>query len=308
MELLDIKLPSITRMQYATLDCKTIWEEKIRKAKNVYRTLEIESVKHGLRKCAIMHNVDPNDLLEKTKHLRGQGLILVPLSKEGHSGNGFGHISSAYNGGMYTYRTVVARTIEDAREFVYAHEAGDDIKIGELLGYPKCCSVFFDDVWQKGYVDPIWQQAENSEGSEIIKNKKDFLDKLGNVEKKLIRFKKDDENWKINQVFRYIGVRLVPHLPCSNNCKESIKMANEWIDLARKLNVEGLDEALEIMQLPYEWDALKGMTIINTPVFKIATTSVPCYPNHVVQQESDYYPKEAPNGIQFPWRFNVKCK
>jgi hypothetical protein len=306
LELLDIKIPSKTRMQFANLESKEIWSKKIEKAKNLYRTMEIDSVKYGLRRCAILHSIEPNDLQSWSQNLLKNGMIIVPLSKEGIDGNGFGHVSQGYRGGRYQYRSVIARTIEDAKLFVDAHERGDDIAIGELLGYPTCCSRFFNEVWQQGYVDPIWQQAERTSDVQITRNKKDFLDKLGNIEKKLIRFKKDEENWKIQQIFRYIGVRIVPHLPCSYNCKESIQMANKWIDLAREIKVEGLDEALEIMKLPSEWDALKGVAEIRTPVFKIATTSVACFPNHVVQQESDYYPDEAPNGIQFPWKVKNK--
>lgn len=309
MELLDIKLPSITRMQFANLESKNIWEKKIEIGSRFYPQIEFQTVKHGVRKCMIAHNVDPFNLDNMMRNLSKQGLLFVPLSKEGSKAEGgFGHVSNNYEeGDHYGYRGVITSSIQYAEEFAHAHFTRDDLKIGELLGFPNCCSQFFDNVWKQGYFDPIWQQAENTTSPETLKNRRDFSDPIGNLEKKLIRFKKSDENHKILSTFRYIGIRIISHFACSFDCKESIGVANNWINLGRDLRIEGLDETLEILQLPFEWNCYKGLAEINTPVFKVVTSSMPCYPNHIIQQESDFYPKEAPNGIQFPWKYSLGC-
>jgi hypothetical protein len=303
MELLDIRTPSITRTQFASLTSKQVWEEKIRKGSHLYPALEYLTVKHEVRPCMIAHGVDPNSLDDYMRKLSRDGLLVVPVAKEAaQNGAGFGHVQGAYTGGPFTYRCVVTKSIDLADQFADAHNRGDDLAIGKLLGFPERSSIFFDEVWKKGYFDPIWQQAENTTEPETLKNRRDFEDPMGNVEKKLIRFKSSDENWKILSTFRYIGIRVISHFAHSFDDKESIQVADNWIQLAKDLNLLGLQETMEILQLPFEWNCLKGFAEINTPVFKIVTSSVPCYPNHIIQQESDFYPAEAPNGIQFPWR------
>ena len=137
----------------------------------------------------------------------------------------------------------------------------------------------------------------------MVKNKRDFTDKEGKVTKRLIRLRQMDELYLISSVFRYINIRILSHMPRSFDDYESLEVARKWIQVAKdhKLDDE-LQDVIDIMRLPYEWDCLKGVAVINTPVFKLVVNSMACYPNHVVQQESDYYPDEAPMGIKFPWK------
>lgn len=294
MELLDIKIKPFTRMQYASKEIMDEWQPKIDKASKVYNQLEFLTVKYGVRKCMIHHSVNPHEIIGLTQRLAKDGMFLIPLAKEGvRDGDGFSHSSSAYNGnGKFVYRSVISKSLEDAYEFVKAHNNRDDVKIGELLGFPKCCSKFFDEVWKKGYIDPIWQQAENTDGN--------VYNKLLN--KNIIKL--SDSNPFTLSVFRYIGIRFQSHFSCSMDCKHSEEYTEKWIDLAKKLNLNGVHEMLEIMQLPFEWSCYKGVAIVNTPIFKIVTDSVPCYPEYTIQKEGKFYPKNAPNGVKFPWRIN----
>jgi hypothetical protein len=301
MNLLSINIPNMTSTQFANLESKNKWEPKIQLAGQFYPQIEYLTVKHGVRKTMIAHNVKPENIQKMSRDLAKDGLMMIPLSREGVSNGSFSHFSKSYDGrGDFVYRSVIAKNIADAYDFVQAHETHDDVRIGELLGFPQCCSTFFDRVWKLGYFDPIWQQAENTPKAHI-KNIRNFEDR------RLVRIKESAEAYKTLSTFRYLGVRVLSHFPCSFNCERSIQVANEWIDLGRKLNLTGLNETLEIMQLPFEWDCLKGVAIINTPVFKIVTNSMPCYPRHVIQQESSIYPEESPTGIQFPWIPKMSC-
>jgi hypothetical protein len=305
----NITLPNQTLMQFANLQSKEIWRKKIEVGSQFYPKAEYETVKHGVRKCMIAHNVDPSAIHTISKNLLKDGLIMVPLSKEGNNGEGFGHVSQGYNGqGNFRYRAVIGTNIHDVNEFVHAHNEHNDLKIGELLGYPECCSKFFDENWKSGYFDPIWQQAENT-SKPMLKNRKEFRSSNNEVEKSLIRLRDSHDAYKIHSVFRYIGIRTISHLPCCFNCQESIEVSNQWLSLGWQLNLPGIREILDILALPFEWDCFKGIALVNTPVFKITTTSMPCYPKYIVQGESDFYPDEAPDGIQFPWKFKgIVCK
>lgn len=304
MKLLDIKIPTQTSTQFANLNSKNIWQSKISNASKVYPSLEFNTVKYEVRPAMIAHGVDPRALESFARNLAKDGLFILPLEKESvEAGSGFSHKSGNYVSGPFTYRAVIAKKLEDAKTFADAHNERNDIKIGELLGFPKESSIFFDKAWKDGYFDPIWQQAENTINTEAFKNKKDFSSSTGEVEKKLIRIKEYKDAYKTLSVFRYIGVRLISHFPMSFADDSSIQVANNWLQLAYDLNLPGVDDALEILNLPFEWDCSKGVAIVNTPVFKIVTASMPCYPNHVIQKESSFYPEEAPGGIQFPWKF-----
>lgn len=298
MNLIDMRLPNVNRIQFANKESLEIWGEKINQSRLLYPKLEVETVKHDLRKCMISHRVTPDRYDEYARNFAKQGLVFVPIVKEGQRKGGFSHVSSQYEAGKpFSYRAVVAKTTQDAEDLIHATLKNDDIAVGHLLGFPFCCSSFFDKEWKNGYHDPIWQQAVNTKDARyrFVEDKE-----FGINNKHILRLKAGYS--EIHSVFRYIGVTILSHMPCSFDCDESLEVANQWIDLARQEGFEGLDETLEIMSLPFEWDAYKGLAIINTPVFKLAVTSMNCYPHYIVQKESNFYPKEASNGLQFPWR------
>lgn len=300
MKLLNLPLSSVraVRTQFATKECLEIWNKKIPVASKFFKELEIETVAHGLRECAIA-SVAVADVDTFCRNLSKKGLIFVPIMKLQNSSS-FYHVNERVDNDNlplnYLMNGVVTTSTTLAEHFIKAYESRDDIEVGRLLGFPVCCRNFFDEIWQNGYVDPIWQQADNT------KNTKKFYfpDEVYNIDKHIVKIKSG--NHEIVSALRYIGVRIVSHIPCSCDCEESMKIAKERIELARKLEMEGLSETLEILQLPYEWDCLKGIAIINTPVFKIVVDSVPCFPRYIVRKESDFYPDEAPSGLVFPWK------
>lgn len=299
MKLLNLKLPTTYQLQWVSKEAKEKWEEKFKLASKVYNILELETVVHDVRKCMIAHNVNPNKLEEYTNWLAKKGLIFVPLQKEKlNNGGGFSHAISPYKDGKeFVYRGVISKSLEYINEFVEAHHKRDDIKIGELLGFPKCCCEEFDKNWKSGYIDPIWQAAENTKQENI-----EF--KANNDKLYIIKIK--NSNLEASPLLRYAGIRIISHLPCSFDCKETEKVTQQWIEVGKKLKIKGLEEAIEFLNMPVEWDCLKGVAEIRTPLFKIVANSVPCYPQYIVQIEGKFYPKEAPNGLRFPWKNNIK--
>lgn len=299
----NFKVRPVNRIQYANLESEKIWSKKIEIAATVYHKLEIETVIHGVRPAMIAHFINPYEMDEFMRDMAKVGLYVVPLRKEVWTSD-FSHIAEEFAEGYhkeYRYRCVLAKSMEVAEEFVKAHHKGDDLKIGELLGFPRKSCEFFNDTWQKGYHDPIWQQAENT-SEENISFRKEFKDENGNIKQYLIAIKASDENFLIASTLRYSNLRILSHFPYSFDDKESVEVAKEWLELGRKLELEGIDELLDIMRLPYSWDSYKGYVEITTPVFKIVADTTPCFPKYTIWQESDYYPEEAPFGTQFPWK------
>lgn len=288
MQLLDFTMPPVTRNQWATKELKDEWEPRANEARRVYQILEKFSVVRGLRRCATV-TVHSSNMEGFRKFLGENGLFFVPIEKIAE-GNGFTHNieKPRPQDTRYSWFGVIAKVMVDAYAFLEAYTNKDDAKQGELLGYPKCCVDAFVDNWSKGYFDPIWQFAANS--TENIKKREDTFIRITTGSDHLI-----------SPFLRYIGIRAIPHMPCTCHCEESSKIAEQWIALARDLKVPGVSDLEYLLSMPVEWDCLKGIAYISSPMFKIEVNSMTCYPKYVVQKEGTEVPINAPRGLKFPW-------
>lgn len=294
MKLIDMKqTPHVNRIQFANLESKEKWEAKFLNGGRVYHKMEYLSVAHDMRKCMIDHYATPYTIDEKAQMYAKLGLVIIPMEKAPML-DGFAHSESQFkmDDTSYSYRSVVAKSLADAEEFLHYHNNKDHIEIGRMLGYPKSSCEFFNEIWGKGYYDPIWQQAENTKNGELVTHKN----------KNIIQIPEEGDNWLLNQAMRYFGIRTTFHMPISYDDKESLEVARNYVALARELGLDGIEDVIDILKLPYKWDCLKSIAIVTTPVFKTAVSSVPCYPHYIVQHESSIYPSEAPNGLGFPFQ------
>lgn len=288
MRLLSFQLPPSARIQFVSQKALDVWEPKINKASSCFSGLELLTVQHGIRACTTAH-ISNADLPYAIQRYAEKGLIYVPIRAVGVY-SGFAHTHPpVLEGQPWNWFGVVAKKPEDAHAWRTAHEKGDHETMGTLLGYPKCCRDFFNNVWGAGYIDPIWQQAENCD-SNLKKNQRSQFIRLNN-----------NTPWESSSMLRYIGTRITPHIPCSHDCKSTLDFARQWIELGEKLQVDGLEELKEILQLPIEWNASHGIAYITTPVFKIETNSVPCDSPYIVQREGTFFPKESAKGLTFPF-------
>jgi hypothetical protein len=283
LELLDIKLHDISRLQYANLESRKIWSKKINKASRDSKRIKFNNLKSGKIKC-LLWEVNYDKLDNVMKDLLFLGYVVTPL-------NDIDFLIKK------KFKVLIANQ-ENSIKFLNALEKQDFETLSQLTNIPKCCIKFnIDNI--KYSDDLIWFQAKNSLNSDLKKKEAIFE---GKIDKHFIRLKYGTEEYKIYSTFEKLGIGILNYRPCSFSCKESLIVANDYINNAKQDNVD-VDNILDILKLPFEWDCLKGIANINTPVFKLVINSVTCYPNYVVQRESDYYPEEAPNGIKFPWRF-----
>lgn len=157
---------------------------------------------------------------------------------------------------------------EDARAL---RSGGDSRAIGALLGYPQCCAAAFDGG------DPLLSACND-------------------------RFVELDPPSATNLLLRSIGVRRVPHLPCSFHCAASIESAARFADV---FHDRGFDEELEwideMLAWPIEWSALHGIAEIRMPLLKIATDAADTAEKHVVRTTGSAYPDEGARGIVYPY-------
>lgn len=287
MELYDLRMPPFIRMQWRSKEARDKYQNAFNQARIFFRTLEMESVVHGIRHVTTDH-VRSEDLDKKQMAYIRKGLVFLPIQKVGEYSGFSTYHPKVEEGKPWSYYGVVADSIEHAEEFAHASQIGDQKAQGRLLGYPSCCVEAFENIWMKGYTDPIWQQAIALDDSKIRKRE-------GNT----IRVK--DAPWEINALLKGYSIGPVFHHKCSLDCPHSLENARRWIELGKEIKVPGMKEMEMFLRMPMEWDCYKGIAYTKTPLFKISANSMPTTERFRVQVEGTYFPEEGAGGLDFPW-------
>lgn len=284
----DFKIAPYARMIWASEEAKAKWEPRIEAAKQAYHKLETLTVLDGVRGAYTTH-VNAEDLDTFSKQQARNGLVFIPLIRTGLY-EGFAHSHPpVVDGKPWNYYGVVGRP-ENAFAFAEGDMTGNHDLMGETLGYPACCRTFFNEVWMSGYVDPVWQAAENTPE-----------ENMGRRDSHNIYL----ENYypEVISALRYIGVRLSPQIPCSVTCEASKKTAQQWMAVAEAHGFkQEVDDMLEILSWPMEWSVLHGIAEIKTPLFRVSTNSTPSLEKYTVQFAGTTFPDEAPPALTFPYR------
>lgn len=270
---LDFVLPEWTRVVWNSLNAQNVWESRINRISAAFSDIERKTVLQGI-KPSCLTSMDPQELSELVMKLAGTDYAVVPLSKHNKS-NSYQSSSFGYTPGVpFDYRVVITRN-EMISEWKEVWAAGDDRKIGKLLGFPDCCINFFQKYWkEENMVDTSW--AMSLSGTEGPK--------------------------ECNILLRWLGVRSVSHLPCSFNCHETYKLGRANIEFGKANGYEQEMEWLEeILDWPVQWNALHGIAEIKTPVLKISTRTDATADNVIVNRNGFSYPEEGTSGINFPY-------
>lgn len=125
-----------------------------------------------------------------------------------------------------------------ARAWHAASAESHDELIGQLLGFPACCRESFQRLWVEKRVNDQAPYTGAFAGP-----------------------------WESNVLFRHIGVRAVPHLPCSGDCAETLSMARALLDAGRKAGAD-VDSIERILRLGASYDALNGVAIVDAGAFR----------------------------------------
>jgi hypothetical protein len=175
----------------------------------------------------------------------------------------------------------------NAKRFRTAWIKGDSSAMGGLLGYPSCCRAFFQSALGSGKTtDPVWLMGLATPGASTTR---------AAVSLSGLR--------EANVLLRRIGVRAVPHFPCSFACEPSRRFSHELTNLAsaRGYGVE-IGWLYEMLDWPIRWSALHGIAEIRTPVLKIATHTDATSEAHTLDWLGETLPAEAAQGLDFPYR------
>ena len=160
------------------------------------------------------------------------------------------------------------------------------IELAIVLGYPACCRAFFKQYWvNEGMVDTTWPMVTNSHHN---KRSDGVLEVGGDPE--------------ANIFLRWLGVRLVSHLPCSVSCRDSVEIGKSFLQTMREFKYTEESEWLwEMLHWPLEWSALHGIAEIRTPVCKVISRTDATGDKLTIEKHGSIYPAEGASGIVFPY-------
>jgi len=262
----EVNIKSFSRLIWKTAESKNTWESCISRISSFVSELEILSVVEDHRKAA-WQTISEDEMTTFSERMNKQGLYAVPIARVAKF-EGFAHRHEAPSKDKISnICVIVAKTLSIVEEFRHAYHAKDSVIQGRLLGYPECCSHFFQKVWAQGFIDPIWQMAENSKRVEKL----------------------DGNSVKVfaspysNPLLRYIGVRAGFHIPCAFDCEESVKVNKQRLELGHKIDSQLCSKLEKLLRLPMRWDVLNGIGQVSTPYFYIVFQSVPVTEKYSVE-------------------------
>jgi SAM-dependent methyltransferase len=280
---LAFRLPEFTRVAWVSQATRERWSPRLTAVVRAFAEAEWRAVLSGTRRCALGF-VQPHDLPARAAELARHGLSVVPVSTERASRQPYTAAATpAVAGQPFVFRVVVGR-IEDAADFAEAWRRNDEEDVGRLLGYPACCRAFFQRVWRaEGFRDTTWPMALNG-------------GRAGDTRQIDVRCVPE-----ANILWRWVGVRAVPHLPCSFECAETTRFGAALLDVGTQLGfVDEMQCLREMLTWPVEWTALHGIAEIKTPILRIAAMTDATADRYTVRYLGDGYPERGVRGLRFP--------
>jgi Putative heavy-metal chelation len=260
-------LPEVTRLAWVSDVAQRQWQPRLAAVRGMWSDMEWLSVVHGVRSCALV-TVSDASLPEIKRRWMALGLSAAGLP----NGTRIGRAGRTY--------TVFVGLRRHTREAEHAFSVRDDDAVGSLLGYPACCRSFCRED-----LDTTWAMA----GAEQTASGVVDIEPNGST--------------FANLLWRRLGVRAVPHLPCSFHCKETVAVGMQFRALAEQVQCGSAWRWLEeILSWPAQWSALHGIAEIKTPILKMVTRTDAAERKQIVNWKGGGYPPEGAAGRRFPYR------
>ncbi|MHA1288237.1 MAG: hypothetical protein ACTSPB_12610 [Candidatus Thorarchaeota archaeon] len=263
-----IEINPTTRIIYWNKELKNLWSERIRKISVAYNTAEFLTFKLGMRRVYVYH-VNSERFEDSYELLRDNDLIFYPTNKSGiYQGFSHKHMPVEKGKPFTLYGAVAKRDDKKAGEMFVKYSKSNPVNhkgIGKLLGYPECCLKWFAENWGNPSIDPIYEAALNTKDAEW-----EVADKLHRETTHMVTV---NAHPFCNNMLRYFGIRITPHLTHSMQCKETIKWGEKWFKVMKKVDKEAAKWVWELLSMPLTWNCYKGIAIIDTPIFRGVTNS-----------------------------------
>jgi hypothetical protein len=269
MERLNFVLPPFTRVAWVSDPAREVWAPRLARIRTAWLEIEWRSVAGGVRACAVLSG-SRETLNTHAVQLTPCGLQTAsPAEWAGDNSTGAGRwvVGSAAHLG----------------DFERAWRGGDQAEMARLLAQPVCCVAAHRRTWvEEGLEDTTWPMAgapADATTAEV------------------------QGPPQANILWRWLGVRAIPHLPCRFDCPATVALADRLLQVGRDAGLQQeVDWLLEILSWPVEWSALHGIAEIKTPVLKVNTRTDATARKYVVRRPGTRYPPEGARGLRFPYQ------
>jgi hypothetical protein len=276
---LPFVLPDFTRWMWVSEQARAVWSPRCRQIVHAWQRTEWLAVQAGLRRCAVIL-VPAEQYATYEEQWAAGGLCSEVLERIPASGGGK---RAGERGAVLECLVGSARDLVSFREALES-EAGPTV--AEYLGMPACCYRFNQEVAAGDLTDTTWPMACATPGRRELAS---GLEVGG--------------PWENNLLFRWLGVRAVPHLPCSFTCAASTELGRQMLSLTTDAGLSCEVEWMrEVLSWPAEWSALHGIAEIRTPIVKIVTRTDATATCYVVRRAGTSYPAEGAYGLDFPFQ------
>lgn len=266
------------RLAWVSDRARAVWEPRLARIGDAWCQIEIESVRRGLRRCALTV-IPAFRFFELSAKLTRDGLVAqttqsVPASALNRRGHGL-------------FLRVAIGTRSDVSALADAALRCDDDAIGRLLGYPDCCIASFRRHWvERRETDSTFSAASAS-----------IYDADGSGTTLSIQ-----SAAQTNLLWRWLGVRFVPHLVCAFDCAASIESGSAFAAIGIEAGfADEMRWSSQMLSWPVEWSALHGIAEVRTPVVKFMTTTDTTDRKRVVRVAGTSYPALGARGVTFPY-------
>lgn len=230
---------------WASPQAQRVWEPRLRLASRTWEALESVSVAAGVRSSSLQ-TILPEKLPARVRLAYEAGLSLTVL---GSTLSPPEYTAGQALNGKPALRAALHRPGLE-KEWFKAWDTNDDDLMGRLLGFPKCCREFFEGAWKTPWTEHGWRDTTP------------FMPTL-------------DGPVRTNILLRWLGVRLVPHLPCSGDCKPSAAFADRIVAVGRAGGMDaGIDALEELLGLKMNWSACHGIMEVVTHIFRFRASTV----------------------------------
>ena len=276
------------RTLWVSEEAQSTWGPRLQRIGAAWAEVERESVASGVRDCAIL-TVDPMKLPQEVARLTRQGLVIVTMQRVGRDSHYSAWSRTPGEGESWNYRIMVTRANLVGETIENPYDSNNiDATTGLRLGYPSCCvSHFVSTCVNNGSRDPQWSQANNGTGR-------------GNDSE--LHYTTGMYHPACNVMLRFIGVRAVPHLPCSMSCDGTVKLACELSVIWQEVDRDAYALAMDMLMWPAEWSALHGIAEVRTPLCKISASTDESRSTRRVRLAGWTYPEEGGGaGVRFPY-------
>ena len=235
------------------------WTPKLARIRKVYSEAEIKTVAKGMRRVYVLH-VNSRAFDKSYDFLRENDMVFYPTNKSGvYQGFSHKHMPVKHGEAYTLYGGAVKNDDREAGELFVEYTKAtptNHVEIGRLLGYPECCLEFFDKNWNKSSIDPMYEASLRTKGA-----KRSGAEATVNTHP------------YCNNMLRYFGIRMTPHLTCSLQCEDTIKWGEQWFETMLEIDEEAAEWTKELLSMPLTWNCYRGVAIIDTPVFRGVTNS-----------------------------------